>query len=528
MFNPGTFRWPVLLGILLSSMRTTLLPAEELIAIVRRPSHPVLMRNVEDPVLKIGIELPEQRDISVKSFRFSLKGTTDLRDISSLQLYSTADREDFSPDTEPVDLLIPDNTIEFGCELPLKTGRNFFWLAVTLNPKASLSGRVVAGCLGIDTTHGELPLREEPSCAFQRVGIALRRHLDEGVHTYRIPALTRSKKNSLLCVYDMRRRSARDLQEDIDIGLSRSTDAGQTWESPRIIMDMGEFGGLPQEQNGCSDPGIIVDQQTGEIFCFAVWMNGKPGKHQWTEDGSEPGYEIGKSAQIMMVKSSDDGLTWTKPINMTRDLKQESWWLFAPAPQSGFALDDGTLVMPVQGRNETGETFASIMISSNHGLNWKVGNPAFRRGNECQAALLEDGVIMLNIRNDNERFRGVMTSRDLGKSWQEHPSNRKLLIEPNCNASLLRFDYQEASRLKHLLLFANPHTQKGRTHHTLQVSLDDGLSWPESHHLLLDEGRGAGYPSMTQIDDRHLGIVYEGSRANLVFERISLDELLTH
>ena len=93
------------------------------------------------------------------------------------------------------------------------------------------------------------------------------------------------------------------MQEDIDIGLSRSTDGGQTWEPVRVIMDMGEYGGLPQEQNGCSDPGIIVDQQTGEIFCFAVWMNGKPGKHQWTDDGSEPGFEIGKSAQFMMVRS---------------------------------------------------------------------------------------------------------------------------------------------------------------------------------------------------------------------------------
>jgi hypothetical protein len=77
-----------------------------------------------------------------------------------------------------------------------------------------------------------------------------------------------------------------DLQEDIDIGLSRSTDGGRTWDPVRDIMDMDEYGGLPQEQNGCSDPGIIVDHQTGEIFCFAVWMNGKPGKHQWVDDGA--------------------------------------------------------------------------------------------------------------------------------------------------------------------------------------------------------------------------------------------------
>jgi len=61
---------------------------------------------------------------------------------------------------------------------------------------------------------------------------------------------------------------------------------------------------------------------------------------------------------------------------------------------------------------------------------------------------------------------------------------------------------------------------------TIQVSFDDGRTWPEKYHLLLDEGRGRGYPSISRVDDRHVGIVYEGSQADLVFEKLSLDELL--
>jgi sialidase-1 len=289
---------------------------------------------------------------------------------------------------------------------------------------------------------------------------------------------------------------------------------------------MGEYGELPQEQNGCSDPGIIVDRQTGEIFCFAVWMNGKPGKHQWRDDGSEPGFEIGKSAQFMMVRSQDDGLTWTKPENLTRKLKQAAWWLLAPSPQQGICLPDGTLVMPVQGRDEQGVPFATLMISQDHGKSWTIGKAAYSRGNECQAAQLGDGSIMLNMRNDRERFRAVFVTRDLGQTWQPHETNRNTLIEPNCNASLLRVDYREAGEPKHVLLFANPHTQQGRTHQTIQVSFDDGRTWPEKYHLLLDEGRGAGYASMTRIDEDHIGIVYEGSQSHVTFEKLSLDELL--
>ncbi|MFO0919153.1 MAG: exo-alpha-sialidase [Planctomycetaceae bacterium] len=411
----------------------------------------------------------------------------------------------------------------------LQPGKNVFWLSGRLKSTANLAHRVAATCKNVETTLGNVTPVDESPRAGHRIGVALRRQGDDGVHTHRIPALTTSAQGTLLCVYDLRRRAGRDLQEDIDIGLSRSVDGGQTWEPVRVIMDRGEFGGLPQEQNGCSDPGIVVDRQTGEIFCFAVWMNGKPGKHQWNADGSEPGFDIGTTAQFLMVRSQDDGLTWSQPENLTRALKQEAWWLLAPSPQQGFQRADGTLVMPIQGR-EGGDplaTFATIMTSHDHGKSWTVGKPAYHGGNECQAAELSDGSIMLNIRNDRERFRAVFVTKDLGQTWKPHETNRNRLIEPCCNGSLLRIDAKLRGKSQSVLLFANPHSQTSRTHQTIQVSFDDGRTWPESRRLLLDEGRGAGYPSLTRVDDQHVAIVYEGSQSQLVFEKFSLDELLT-
>jgi sialidase-1 len=117
-------------------------------------------------------------------------------------------------------------------------------------------------------------------------------------------------------------------------------------------------------------------------------------------------------------------------------------------------------------------------------------------------------------------------TRDLGKTWTPHQTNRKSLIEPNCNGSLYRFEYRQNGKVGSVLLFANPHSQKRRINHTIQVSFDDGKTWPKAHRLLLDVGRGAGYPSMSRVDDKHVGIVYEGSGAHLMFEKIAIDELL--
>lgn len=506
-------------------------------ALSSRPRVPLLIRNEHVPLVRVIVDAGDQADVGLRAITFSLAGTDDVSEIAALTVYGT-DQNDELPSgrsglTFPEkqrfgETMPPAETISFRGERALSAGKNVFWLSCRMKDSANLSHHVSAVCTQIETTLGVVKPKTTSPDVPQRIGIALRKHQDDGVHTYRIAALSTTPKGTLLCVYDMRRSMGRDLQEDIDIGLSRSLDGGLTWQPVKVIIDMGEYGGLPQAENGCSDPGIVIDQQTGEIFCFAVWMNGKPGQHQWIGDGSEPGFEIGKTAQFLMVRSQDDGVTWSKPENLTRTLKQESWWLLAPSPQSGFSMADGTLVMPVQGREGQADlaTFATLMVSQDHGQTWTVAEPAYRGGNECQAALLSDGSIMLNMRNDRERFRAIAVTKDLGKTWEPHATSRNTLIEPNCNGSLLHVDTVVDGKSAHLLLFANPHTQQGRTHQTIQVSFDDGQTWPESHHLLLDEGLGAGYPSLTRVDDEHVGIVYEGSQAQLTFERIPLRELL--
>ena len=230
-----------------------------------------------------------------------------------------------------------------------------------------------------------------------------------------------------------------------------------------------------------------------------------------------------------MVRSRVDGRSWSQPENMTRKLKRAEWWLLATSPQAGIQLVDGTLVMPVQGRDENQKEFSTLMTSRDHGANWAVGTPASRGVSECEAAALDDGSIMLNMRNeakdDTFHYRAVYVTRDLGRTWQPHGPDRNRLIEPGCNGSLLRFDYDEAGEKKHVLLFSNPHTWEGRTHQTVQVSFDDGLTWPRDNYFLLDEGLGAGY--LLELDSgstRHrrisCGIVYEGSQSDLVFQVI--------
>ena len=346
-----------------------------------------------------------------------------------------------------------------------------------------------------------------------------------GCHTFRIPAMVATNKGTLLAVYDMRYNSRRDLQGHMDIGLSRSTDGGETWARPVPIMDMKKFGGLPEDQNGCSDPNILVDRKTGEILVSAVWTHGKPGTHQWVGKGSEPGHSIHKSSQFMMVRSKDDGLTWSEPENWTKRLKDPKWCLFAPAPGNGINLMDGTLVMPTQGRDPTGLPFSNFMWSKDHGKSWTLSSPARDNTTECSVAELKDGSLMLNIRDNRNRKdksktngRAVSVTDDMGKTWKIHSSDHGALPEPVCMASLISHDLKDGRRV---LFFSNPNSKYKREKMTVRMSLDQGKTWPKS--ILLDQ-KGGAYSSLAMVDDRTLGILYESSVADMVFQKIKLSE----
>lgn len=485
------------------------------------PVFPALLGKQDNRLLRINIRNSRTEPITLTGLTISLAGTTP-SDIAALRVLAIP----AAPNAvaEPITALaVPKATALLPCEWKLRPGDNDFWLTTDLSPSASLSRRVAASVESIATSVGTvLPKPSRPLS--RRIGFAVRTAGQDNVHTSRIPVLATSAKGTLLCAFDLRRRSSRDLQQDIDVGLRRSEDGGQSWGPTQVIMDMGAHGGLPEEQNGCGDPGLLIDRQTGEIFCFALWMHGKPGKHQWRGDGSEAGYEIGKTAQFMVTRSRDDGRTWSKPVNLTRELKKESWILFAPSPQQGIQLEDGVLVMPAQGRDERGVAFATVMVSRDHGETWAVGGPTFPKGNECQAATLSDGSIMLNIRNNAGQYRGVSVTKDVGRTWIDHPTSGKTLLEPRCNGSLYRWDSPD-QRGAGWLLFANPHDPTIRRRFTIQVSVDDGMTWPADRHLLLDEERGFGYASLSRVDDDHIGVVYEGSQAHIVFERVSRAEL---
>jgi sialidase-1 len=517
---------------------------------------PVLVMKKDNPVLRIHIHIAAATENArLTEMVFSTSGSTDWKDIQEARLYYAGADSGITnlAKTEKLQLLgstgKPGEKLLIKGDQQLRPGDHFFWLSVELNKDVSLFHVISVNAIGV-VLNGKTRKATGQQRIQQRIGMALRQHNQDNVHTCRIPGLATAKDGSLLAIYDARRESGRDLQGNIDIGVSRSIDGGNTWLPMQIAIDMGQWGGLPEKFNGVSDPNILVDKNTGTIFIAGLWMHGvldANGKwiegltdtstnwnHQWRAKGSQPGFDVKQTAQFLIVKSEDNGKTWSKPVNVTQQCKQEEGWLWAPAPGAGITLRDGTLVFPTQGRDKSGKAFSNITYSKDGGNTWHTSNRAAKESTtENMAVELSDGAIMLNMRcNKNKTDTGdtngrvIAITRNLGANWTEHRTSRGALHEPVCMASIIRHDYQVKDQKKSVLLFANPDSKTVRHHMTIKVSYDDGLTWPANKKILLDEWKSRGYSCLTSIDADTIGIVYESSQCDLVFQKIRLKELL--
>jgi len=418
----------------------------------------------------------------------------------------------------------PSGNIRFNANQNLFPGINYFWISIQMKPKTSLFSNISAKVTAITADNKSLDFELKSQSHTRRMGVGVRRGGDDGVAAFRIPGLVTTNAGTLLGVYDARYNSSVDLQEHVDIGLSRSTNGGKTWEKMRIPMAFGQYEGLPKGQNGVGDPSILVDKQTGTIWIVAAWTHGMGNRRAWFN--SLPGMTIHETAQLMMVRSDDDGKTWSAPINVTSQVKDPSWRFLLQGPGRGISMNDGTLVFPTQYIDPQGLPHAGIMCSKDHGSTWTISAPARDNTTEAQVAEVTPGVLMLNMRDNRGGSRAVSITSDYGKTWTEHPSNRSALQEPVCMASLIKVEAIDNITGKDLLLFSNPNTTKDRKNMTIKASFDGGLTWKESNQLLLDEDYGWGYSCLTMIDKETVGILYESSVAHMTFQAVKLKDII--
>src|SRR5262245_49831864 len=326
----------------------------------------------------------------------------------------------------------------------------------------------------------------------------------DGYHTFRIPAVVVTKKGTLLAFCEGRKNSRSDTG-DIDVVLRRSFDGGKTWRPMQIVADFGP--------DTIGHPCPVVDQKTRTMWLPVTKNRGHETQKQIEEGKSK------ENRTVWMSRSDDDGASWAKPVEITKDVRDPAWTWYATGPGVGIQLKTGRLVIPCDFRvKETKALGSHVIYSDDHGKTWKLGSTVAPDCNECQVVERVDGSLLLNMRSYHKKNRrAIATSRDGGLTWSKATLD-DALIEPVCQASLLRYAVPGKTRL----LFANPASTK-REKMTVRLSEDDGKTWPVARQLF--DGPSA-YSCLTTLPDGTIGCLYERGEKSpyetIAFARFSL------
>lgn len=331
---------------------------------------------------------------------------------------------------------------------------------------------------------------------------------------FRIPALLVTQTGRVLAFAEGRRRGLSDTG-DIDLVLKTSDDGGHTWSDLRVLWDRGH--------NTVGNPAPVLDCTTGVIWLLVTANRGKD-----TEREIMRGHG---SRTVWVFSSSDDGETWTKPKEITHQVKRPEWAWYATGPGAGIQLRSGRLVvpcdhslLPTDARLGPFLYHSHVVYSDDHGLSWAIGGSPDSLTNECTCAELSDGSLYLNMRSYyGLHRRAVSRSTDGGLSWTpvQHDTT---LVEPVCQASVVRYPYGRAPG--DTLLFANPASTE-RRNLTVRLSPDGGRTWTAAR--VLHPGPAA-YSSLAVSPSGRILCLYEcgdeGPYERIVLSSFTLDWLV--
>jgi sialidase-1 len=332
---------------------------------------------------------------------------------------------------------------------------------------------------------------------------------DDGIREFRIPSLVTTNMGTLIATCDARVSKKGDLPNHINIAIRRSTDNGLTWGPLKYVIKSD-----PTE--GSCDPSMLVDRTTGTIWLFA--LHGNEGIGLWT---SKEGFEGSETGHIYAVKSDDDGLTWSNPVNINSMVKKENWLCALAAPGRGFQMANGTLVIPGYFRSDQEPHLlcSYFFYSEDHGKTWNYSTTPAENTTESTIVELSDNRLMLNMRNHLKKgLRAISYTSNMGMTWTPLEFDPEL-IDPVCQASLIAYETENET----LLLFSNSASSNGRKNQSIKISYDEGQSWPVQKTIF--KGKSA-YSCLTQMSDGSIGLLYEkGNRGAIYFRKVTLDWL---
>lgn len=320
----------------------------------------------------------------------------------------------------------------------------------------------------------------------------------DGYTLYRIPGVVITS-NGTIIAYCEAREGRNDL-DPLDVILKRSTDGGDTWQTRVKIADGVSTG------DTMNNPIMVAEKNNGNVHFF------------YCKNYNEVYYR----------KSTDHGVTWSAPINMTSLFNQYkaeyNWLTIGTGPGHGIQLENGRLLIPFWFSDSTEISSVSTIYSDDSGMTWNRGEvimntPTTGGIGEPVVVQLYDDSVMMNLRNaSTEKLRAKTISSNGISTWSI-PALEDELTDPACFGSIQRLT-DKSGYHNNRILFSNINNPTSRSNLTVKMSMDEGESWTYSKTICTD--RSAYSDLNVSADKNTIFCLYEKGLGTETYKYLAL------
>lgn len=267
-------------------------------------------------------------------------------------------------------------------------------------------------------------------------------------YPYRIPALAVARNGEILAFSDYRPCGADIGWGDVDIHLRRSEDNGLTWGPENKILNGSGSG----DTAGYGDAAVVADSESDRVRLVCV-----TGDVKFANSGT---WWYSKM-RIATILSEDNGLTWSKPVDIT-DM------MYSIVDVRGLFFTSGRIVQSKQIKvgkyyriysvlcshdnwiYDSSKNVNYVCYSDDFGETWnRLGDVAINGGDEAKCEELPNGNLMVSTRMSGGRKFNIFTYDDKISAtgfWASPVvENNKFGDVTSCNGEILIVDARRTS-----------------------------------------------------------------------------------
>ena len=206
---------------------------------------------------------------------------------------------------------------------------------------------------------------------------------------YRIPSIITAKDGSILVFAEDRHESWRD-KSYTDVVVKRSYNNGKSWSAAVSIT-----GSLNTGDYAFMDPTPVIDENTGTIYLFC---------NRWNELNTDV-----TNNRAFMSMSTDNGVTWSKPEDITDKVVNAGMYCGGFGPGHGIMIKEGRyagrLVLITRQNSASGSGNCYAVYSDDGGNTWSIGGAV--ASGEAQIAEAGEDRLYINIRRGAARYSNL-------------------------------------------------------------------------------------------------------------------------